>query len=279
MRTFSLQSGSNGNAIYVEADGVRLLFDAGISGRQARLRMAEHGRDIREVQALILSHAHSDHTCCAGIYQRLFHLPVYATGATATRARLGAASAGTKRQSAAECAQFSFALPPARRDGRSPVVRRFRPGETLEFGPVRVYALPTPHDAPDSVAFIVACEGKRLGILTDLGHPFAALARVLSDLDAAYLESNYDPVMLAEGPYPPELQDRIRGDGGHLSNDESAELLKGCGRRRPRWVALAHLSEHNNVPELALDTHRRRLGREYALHIASRYQVSEVFEV
>jgi phosphoribosyl 1,2-cyclic phosphodiesterase len=253
VQTFALQSGSNGNAIYVEADGVRLLFDAGISGRQARLRMAEHDRDIRQVRALILSHAHSDHTGCAGIYQRLFHLPIYAAPATHRYM--------------------------ARFDRRLRDVRHFRPGDTLDFGPVSVYALPTPHDAPDSVAFVVTCGGKRLGILTDLGHPFAALAGALANLDAAYLESNYDPVMLTEGPYPPDLQDRIRGAGGHLSNEESAELLKGCGRRRPRWVALAHLSEHNNRPELALDTHRRRLGRDYPLHLASRYHVSEVFEV
>ncbi len=253
MRTFSLQSGSNGNAIYVEADGVRLLFDAGISGRQARLRMATHGRDLRGIDALILSHAHSDHTRCAGIYQRLFHLPLYATPATY---------------------RYVTRFDPRLRD-----VRLFAPGDTLTIGGVRVYALPTPHDAPESVAFVVACAGKRLGILTDLGHPFAALASALAELDAAYLESNYDPEMLASGPYPPELQDRIRGAGGHLSNDEAAELLRRCGRRTPRWVALAHLSEHNNRPELALDTHRKRLGRDYPLHIASRYEASRMFEV
>ena len=82
MITFSLQSGSNGNAIYVEAGGVRLLFDAGISGRQAALRMAEHDRNIRDVDALILSHDHSDHARCAGIYQRKFGLPIYATRKT-----------------------------------------------------------------------------------------------------------------------------------------------------------------------------------------------------
>ncbi len=253
MLTFSLQSGSNGNAIYVEADGVRLLFDAGISGRQARLRMAAHDRDIRRVDALILSHAHSDHTRCAGIYHRLFGLPIYATAAT------------------------HRGIDPWVGPLRD--VRHFRPGDTLDFGAVRVYTLPTPHDAPDSVAFVVTCDGRRLGILTDLGHPFAALGGALRDLDAVYLESNYDPVMLAEGSYPPDLKARIRGDGGHLSNDEAADLLKRCRHHHPRWVALAHLSEHNNHPDVALETHRRTLGCDYPLHIASRYHVSDVFQV
>jgi phosphoribosyl 1,2-cyclic phosphodiesterase len=251
--TFSLQSGSNGNAIYVEAAGVKLLFDAGISGRQARLRMAAHGRDIRAVDAVLLSHSHFDHTRCAGVYQRLFKLPVYATPATACTI-----------------------APYAERKGD---VRLFLPGDTLDFDGVSVHALPTPHDAEQSVAFVVTCEGKRLGILTDLGHPFERLARLMTDLDAAYLESNYDPVMLAEGSYPPELKARIRGDGGHLSNDEAAALVRGCGRHRPRWVALAHLSEHNNVPELALETHRAVLGRDYPMTIASRYGVSEMLKV
>lgn len=253
MQTFSLQSGSNGNAIYVEAGGVQLLFDAGISGRQASLRMAHHGRDIRQVDAVILSHRHSDHTRNAGVFHRLFHLPLYATPATHHAI---AGGAGPLRE-----------------------VRHFQPGDALEFGAVTVHTLPTPHDAAESVAFIVEHEGRRLGVLTDLGHPFALLGRVLAELDAAYLESNYDPVMLAEGSYPPELKARIRGDGGHLSNDEAAALLKQCRRHRPRWIALAHLSEHNNDPDLALDTHRRTLGGDYPLTIASRYRVSDLMTV
>ncbi len=253
MITCSLQSGSNGNAIYVEAAGVRLLFDAGISGRMAERRMAAHGRDIRDVNALILSHDHVDHVRCAGIYQRIFGLPIYMTQATHRAIRCDL--------------------------GRLRDVRYFRSGEALEFGPVTVHTLPTPHDGADGVAFVVESERLRLGILTDLGHPFDGLAQALQDLDAAYLESNYDPPMLAAGPYPPYLQARIRGAGGHLSNEEAAELVRGCGARRPKWIALAHLSEQNNEPELALETHRALLGREYPLHVAGRYDASALLNV
>jgi phosphoribosyl 1,2-cyclic phosphodiesterase len=253
MITCALQSGSNGNSIYVETNGVRLLFDAGISGRQAATRLASHGRNIRQVDALILSHLHADHTRCAGVYQRLFRLPVFATPATA-RAM-------------------------ARGPGRPQDVRPFRPGDTLEFGDVRVHTLPTPHDAADSVAFVIEHGDKRLGVLTDLGHPFAALVRTLPSLNAVYLESNYDPQMLALGSYPPELKTRIRGAAGHLSNDEAAALLARCDRRRLRWAALAHLSEENNHPDVALRTHRSILGDDFPLTVASRYRVSELLHV
>ena len=250
MITFSLQSGSNGNAIYVEACGVRLLFDAGISGRLAEQRMASRGRDIREVDALILSHDHADHVRCAGIYQRKFGLPIYMTRTTrrAIWCDLGALSD----------------------------VRYFRAGEPIEFGRVTVHTIRTPHDAADAVVFTIEAESKRLGILTDLGHPFVGLDRLLEQLDAAYLESNYDPQMLDDSSYPLHLKQRIRGRGGHISNDEAADLTEGCGARRPSWIALAHLSEENNDPEVAVRTFRRSVGASYPLHVASRNGASEV---
>jgi len=253
MFTCSLQSGSNGNAIYVEVDGVRLLFDAGISGRRAAERLATHGRNIRDVDALILSHGHADHTRCAGVFQRLYQIPILATAATR---RAMAPFVGKVRD-----------------------VRLFQAGDTITFGAVAVHTIPTPHDATDSVAFVVEHENKMLGILTDLGHPFRALQQIIADLDAVFVESNYDPQMLADGPYTPQLKARIRGAGGHLSNDEAADLLSAFGSRRLRWVALAHLSAENNRPELALATHRASLGSRYPLHVASRYEVSPLLRV
>ena len=252
MITFSLQSGSNGNCIYVETGGVRLLFDAGISGRMAEGRMRVRGREIRDVHAVLLSHDHSDHVRCAGVFQRKFKLPLFMTRRTheAIRPCLGETSN----------------------------VRYFEAGESICFGKVRVHTLRTPHDAVEGVGFVVEHEGRRLGILTDLGHPFRELGEVLGSVDAAYLESNYDPQMLETGRYPLPLKRRIRGSGGHLSNFESAELLRAAGGRL-RWAALAHLSEENNTPELAFETHRNRLGSGFPLYLAPRYDVSPVFEI
>ena len=252
MITFSLQSGSNGNSIYVEAGDARLLFDAGISGKQAEGRMRVHQRDIRDVDALLISHDHSDHIRNAGIYQRKFGLPIYMTQKTYrhTYCNLGPLKD----------------------------VRYFKSGEALTIKGVTIHTICTPHDAADGVAFIVEHDGKRLGIMTDLGHPFPDLARVLNELDACYLESNYDPDMLASGPYPPHLKQRIRSDAGHLSNFESADLVKQTAGQM-KWVALAHLSEHNNEPELALDTHRKSVGQDFPVRVASRYKVSEVMQL
>lgn len=252
MLTFSLQSGSNGNSIYVEAAGVRLLFDAGISGRVAKQRMAAHGRDVRSVQALIVSHDHHDHVSGVGVLHRLFGIPIYISRATAQACR--------------------HAL------GKTAPPRYFTSGDLLEFGPLRVHTLRTPHDAVDGVAFVVECEGRRLGIFTDLGHPFAAFRAALADVHAAYVESNYDPQMLENGGYPERLKARIRGDGGHLSNDESAACVQADGRGL-RWTALAHLSENNNRAELAFEAHRRAVGREFPLFLAPRSGPSEILSV
>lgn len=252
MITFSLQSGSNGNAIYVEAGDVRLLFDAGLSGRQAQGRMRVHGRDIRDVDAVIISHDHNDHIRCAGVYQRQFSLPIYVTAPTIR---------------AANCDL-----------GPLSDVHHFKSGDSLQFNGVTVHTIPTPHDAADGVAFVVEHAGRRLGILTDLGHPFPTLRELLPTLDAVYLESNYDPELLAAGTYPPQVQDRIRGPHGHLSNHEAAELLHAV-RRQLKWAALAHLSENNNDPDLAMSISRRRLGRSFPLHLASRYEVSDILKL
>jgi phosphoribosyl 1,2-cyclic phosphodiesterase len=241
----SLQSGSSGNCIYVEAGGCRLLFDAGISGASAEARLAAHGRDIRQVNAVIISHDHSDHVRCAGVYQRKFGLPVYATPRTIEAA-------------ASRC-----------KLGHMEDVRHFRAGDAIQFGGLSVVTIPTAHDGADGVAFVVSSNRKRLGILTDLGHPFEGLADIVSTLDAVFLESNYDPSMLRNGPYPGFVKKRIQGPGGHISNMECAELLSSAGRRL-KWACLSHLSGNNNEPDLALRTHREVLGPALAIHTAGR---------
>jgi phosphoribosyl 1,2-cyclic phosphodiesterase len=142
-----------------------------------------------------------------------------------------------------------------------------------------VRTIPTPHDAADGVAFVVEFDGKRLGIFTDLGHPFDRLRDALNACDAAYLESNYDPLMLEAGSYPALLKARIRGDGGHISNDEAAGLLYERRGPRPRWIALAHLSQENNRPDVALATHRKILGNDFPLHVAGREGPTDLLHV
>jgi phosphoribosyl 1,2-cyclic phosphodiesterase len=252
MRVISLQSGSNGNCIYVETGGVKLLFDAGISGIRAKKRLALHGRDVSDVDALLVSHDHSDHSKNIGVFHRKFGLPVYVTAKTYRAAS-------------------RYPL------GEIEDLRHFRSGETLRFGQVTVETIATPHDGVDGVVFVVDDGKHRLGILTDLGHVFADLEGVVMSSDAVLLESNYDPDMLANGPYPEFLKERIKGPGGHISNFEAADVLKST--RRMKWVCLAHLSHDNNTPHLALKTHRQILGKKMPILVATRYEASAVMEV
>ncbi len=255
MIAISLQSGSNGNCIYVAHEGTGVLLDAGISGRQAEARLAAFGIDIRTVAGVFVSHDHRDHVRGAGIFQRKFGLPLYLTPRTL------------------KAAQANVGL------GRLAEVRLFEAGSTISLGALRIETIPTPHDGADGVAFVVACGGKRLGVLTDLGHVFDALEKVVRSLDAVFLESNYDPHMLRTGPYPEPLKARISGPRGHLSNQESAELLGRVVGGRLRWACLAHLSEQNNLPDLALAAHRAVLRGRLPLRVASRYEPVGVLEV
>ncbi len=254
MKVISLQSGSNGNCIYVEANGMKLLFDAGITGSQVQERLALHGRDAEAVDAVLISHDHIDHCRSMGVLHRAFGLPVYATAKTYEAAKRHAL-------------------------GKIDDMRKFQSGERVKIGKVVVETIPTPHDAEDGVVFVVDDGKCRLGILTDLGHVFDGLGDVIASLDAVLLESNYDPEMLANGRYSESLKQRITGPHGHISNFEAAELLNTAASKRMKWACLGHLSQDNNTPKLALATHRKILGDRLPLLVATRYEVSGVMQI
>jgi len=261
MLAISLQSGSNGNCTYVEAGGtdskpaLRLLVDAGISGKRASQRLASHGRDMRNVDALLITHDHGDHVRSMGVYHRKFGLNIHITRRTYRTA----------------CKRCSL--------GNIAEVTHFKAGQDLIFKDVTVETIPTPHDGVDGVVFVIDDGHSRLGILTDLGHNFDGLAEIIASLDAVLLESNYDTEMLASGPYPTFVKERIRGPGGHICNIEAAELLKAAAGKRMKWAALAHLSQANNDPQLALSTHRSIVGDRLPIHLTSRYAATGVFRV
>ncbi|GHT25858.1 metal-dependent hydrolase [Planctomycetales bacterium] len=254
MRMVSLQSGSNGNCIYVESGGVRLLFDAGLTGKRTEERLNQIGVSIDSIQGVFLSHDHSDHCSGAGVLHRQYGLPVWMTKKTYDFA------AKTKR--------FGIISEP----------NFFCAGKTVFFKHLAVETISTTHDAVDGVGFIIDDGNFRLGILTDLGHIFPALPLAISTLDGVLLESNYDPDMLRDGPYSSELQQRIRGKGGHLSNVEAAKLLFTAGGKL-RWACLGHISQENNHPDIVTETHRRMLSSKLPFTIASRHECSEVMEL
>ena len=232
---------------------MRLLFDAGISGKQAMLRLQAHGRDIKDIDAMFISHDHADHASNAGIYQRKFSVGMYISQKTLE-------------------ASHRHNL------GQLGNIQHFHTGDKVQIGGVTVETIRTPHDGTDPCMFVVEADGRRLGILTDLGHPFDGLGKIIASLDAVFLESNYDPHMLDNGAYPAFLKARIKSNHGHISNHESAALLEKHGRRL-QWICLSHLSEQNNTPQLALQTHRNILGPKASITIAPRYAVSDVMQI
>lgn len=254
LRMVSLQSGSNGNCVFVESQGVRLLFDAGISSQQTASRLDSIDVDIGSIDAVIISHAHSDHIRFVGDLQRKFGLSIWMTG--------GACNEAKGRKSIKKADRPNL----------------FEPGRRLEFGPVAVETIATPHDTDEGVCFVVDDGSVRLGVMTDLGHCFSGLGNVIAGLDGLLLESNYDPETLETGMYPELLKRRIKSKKGHLSNNESAMLLKEYGIML-RWVCLGHLSEKNNRPEIAYEVHRKNIRKNIDIFLASRNGCSDIFEL
>ncbi len=251
MDVISLQSGSAGNCVFVRSGATQLLFDAGISGRKAETRLASCGFDIRECDAVVLSHEHSDHISGLGVFHRKFGLPVFASLRTwnATRAKPTTGDIGTPNH--------------------------FVVGEKFQIGSLRIESFRTPHDAVEGACFVIedVADGQRFGLLTDLGHVFKGLGNVVRGLDAVLIESNYDDEMLRSGPYPQRLKDRISGKRGHISNADAADLLDGCLNGQLQWACLGHMSGENNSPEVALATHRERHGDRFPILCAERDDV------
>lgn len=246
MRYAALASGSKGNC-HALTDGERtLLVDAGLSLRQMRERMAHLGWDPASVRAVALTHEHSDHVGALGVILRRTDWAVLAT------AELRAALAASQ----------GLDLPRNR-------WIEVRPGAPLDWAGWRIQPFALPHDAVDPVAYRVEAHGIHAAVVTDLGHPTALVADHCQDLDLLVLEANHDLDMLREGPYPPHLKARILSRVGHLSNGAMAELLAQVRSPRLAAVVLAHLSEANNLPELArLAAEEALRGAPVALHIA-----------
>ena len=246
MRYASLASGSKGNCHALTEGGRTLLIDAGISLRQIRQRLEVVGADADAVQALALTHEHSDHVGALGVILRRTTWAILATPET---------------RRAAEWAQ-GIQIP----------AERWIPleaGHATDWEGWRVLPFALPHDAADPVAYRVETQGHACAVVTDLGHPTALVADHLQELDLLVLEANHDVDMLREGTYPPQLKARILSRVGHLSNAAMAELLARVLSPRLKQVVLAHLSESNNEPELARFAAQEVLqGTAVGLHVA-----------
>jgi len=227
MRVSVLGSGSAGNATLVEAQGTRLLLDAGFSARELTSRLAHLGVAPESISAVVVTHEHGDHTRGMGVFARRHGATLYLTEATHR------ACAGLLKGN----------------EG----VAFYRPTHPFRIGSIRVEPYLAPHDAADPVAIALVDEttGLRLGVATDLGRANAQVRHALSGSDFLVLEANHDESMLHGATYPPKVRSRIAGSHGHLSNHAAARLALDLLHPGLVGVLLAHLSAECNRPELA----------------------------
>ncbi len=224
MRFASLGSGSKGNGTLIEIGETLLLMDNGFAIAQVEQRMARLGCSPDQLAGIIVTHEHGDHIKGVGALARRYQLPVWLTHGTARHQH---------------------------RLGTLPQQHYFSSHEAFAIGDISVEPYPVPHDASEPAQFVFSDGDKRLGVLTDVGCWTPHIERCLSGCDALMLECNHDVSMLADGPYPPSLKQRVGGRHGHLSNAQAAELLSRLQTGKLQHLVAAHLSEENNSPALA----------------------------
>ncbi|BCD96923.1 MBL fold metallo-hydrolase [Marinagarivorans cellulosilyticus] len=219
MRFASVGSGSDGNALLVAAGSALILVDCGFSLKELTARMRAVALTPADITAVLVTHEHADHIRGVGPLVRRHHVPVYMTQGTASSRTLG----------------------------RMPAVNFIAGGDVLSLGGIDVQVHTVPHDAREPVQFTFASHcGKRLGLLTDVGNIPDELAVHYHDLHALVLEANHEPEMLARGPYPASLKQRVGGFWGHLSNQQCASLVEQINMDVIQHLVIAHISQKNN---------------------------------
>ncbi len=245
----SLNSGSNGNCYYIGNQNDAILIDAGISCREIEKRMKRLQLSITKIKAVFISHEHTDHISGLSSLIKKYKFPVYITPSTLMHTKLNIEKVNSF---------FAF--------------------EPVSIGSLSITAFPKFHDACDPSCFIVDCNKIKIGVFTDIGFPCKNLINYFKQCHAAFLETNYDEIMLERGSYPISLKRRIRGGQGHLSNTQALELFVSF---RPSFMShlfLSHLSKNNNSPELV-----QGLFNEHAntvkIIVAPRNKETEVYRI
>ncbi len=252
-----LGSGSKGNAILVESGSTSLLIDAGFSGKELRRRLALIDRSPQDINAILISHEHGDHISGAGVLSRQLSLPVYANNGT---------------HQAAE-----------KRVGCLHKRAEFETGTAFTFDGLTIHPFRICHDTADPVGFVISDDTHSLCCCTDTGRITGLIRQRARQCQALILEANYDPQMLADSPYPPSIQQRIRSGQGHLANGEAARFLAELAETSSlQQVVLAHLSRVNNRPELVYNRIQEEIipsQTDFSLSIAMQEQPTRLFRL
>jgi len=235
MKFSILSSGSRGNSCYLETGSARILVDAGLSGIEIERRLGAVGVSPQSLDAILVTHEHTDQIKGVGVLARRYKLPVYANSETLLSAQKAL--------------------------GKLPEVISIETGDTLKIKTLSVETFTKCHDAADPMGLVFRDNGIKIGLVTDMGRSTRLAEDRLRTCNALILEFNYDPTMLSEGPYPLDLKRRIHGAEGHLSNQQAGELLEAVSHEDLKWLVLAHLSETNNHADKALRAAKGALNR------------------
>ncbi len=251
-----LGSSSSGNCTFIATSQARVLLDAGFNPTQTRKRLHAIGESLDAIDALIISHEHTDHVCgIPGILSKR-RLPIYVGQQTHQ----------------AICPQISW-------EGLEFITA----GQSFMVKDLKVSPFSIPHDAADPLGFTFEAEGVKVGHVTDLGYLTELVIQRLKDCDVMVLESNHDLEMLKVGPYPWSLKQRIMGREGHLSNEGAGQFFRDGFDGRARHIVLAHLSESNNHPDIArmvaVEALEPRGFDLQNLHLASRTAPSPMIQI
>lgn len=228
----SIASGSSGNCVYAGTENTAVLVDAGVSRKRINEGLATIDMNLKDINAIIITHEHIDHTRALGVISRSYGIPMYATKRTceviADMSELG---------------NFDKTL-----------LKPIEPDVDFDIGDMRIKAHSIWHDAVDPVCYTLYADEKKLSVATDMGGFDEYTVHNLLDSDAMLVEANHDVRMLQAGPYPYSLKQRILGKRGHLSNESSGKLINSLLNNHIKAILLGHLSHENNYPELAYET-------------------------
>ncbi|MEX2490052.1 MAG: MBL fold metallo-hydrolase [Pseudomonadales bacterium] len=224
MRIASLGSGSRGNGTLIEDADTCILVDAGFTLKETERRLRKLNRLPTDLSAVLVTHEHGDHINGVGTFARKYRIPVYLTPGTYNPRKIGTV----------------------------PFLEQFNCHRSFALGSFHIEPVPVPHDAQEPCQYVIASKGTRVGLLTDIGHITPHVQKQYQSCDALLLECNHDVQMLARGPYPAALKNRVGGSHGHLNNEQAAELVRGLDHGRLRHLVLSHISEKNNTAALAV---------------------------
>ncbi len=231
-----LGSGSRGNSVLISSRKTTVLIDAGFSGKETERRLGLLGKCIEDLNAIFVTHEHHDHISGVGVLSRRCKVPVFINNGTWQ---------GSKKKL-----------------GKLFEIKGFETGEKIAFQDLEIKSFRISHDANDPVGYVMSDGEKSVGYCTDTGKVSHLITQRLKTCNGIILEFNHDLQMLQNGPYPLHLQQRVRSSRGHLANIDAAEFLKILQHDKLSHVVLAHLSETNNLPELAMKEARKIVNHE-----------------